>query len=1063
MSAIDSSVLEFEEPEEQYADIPAEEAEQEEATTAQAPELADEPIFVWLLREAVASTAPDDAVLRDFVQHVAGPLSEHLALVTAKGGQAFIDERLAEGKTAADVARYRQQQSMRAHLVNGFLPAARVARTLAEWGAPRFSRWDDTVYRLFGAGYVLHDWVKLPEVEAELAGRGLRHDQANPAQHLAVFEALFRQWGHTLGLDAFLEPIGGLEPWLHDLIYLAVNAQTRWGTMLNLQALPGLQLNGRTRSLATDLCTLADRIAYVGRTPVEAATNSAIAKPLRDLSDDTARLVYHHVAEVRGVLTNFIHNAALAAMESDDRRPLLFAPSGVVYLSRGGAAFPSVDEAADSVVRRMREACGRRLRADFIGLMRGGKGLKTAPYYEMHLSPGDQIRVFAEGVFRRIPDEGKRPVSGTRFAKIADKGWLSAGHDIDLPDDIRVDQLAEFAALAASVAAAAAPGLDVDGLMLREMGIPAARPAFDELVGAKNTGGTPYHWYYAAGYYLKHGGGHGSDPAQWRDRLAGLADALARAVETNEGQLPMDAGNIWDDMRDYVRRNLSFGPQTGEQPNILRQVGRELTRYQNAKRLGRKGMTVCSLCSSAYTISEQREAGLLFAPQVYTNKQSLHSGKAIRNICRICETEMMLRQILMNPRGSAGGRFEGRRFRYLFFYPTYFFTPETMAQMHYLYGRLKNLSFTQLRKALLGEDGGELRVDPGSLQRLQELMLTPNPPEADRLFRLSYDEQTPMAFSFLGLPPGRDAKDAEAWINPAWLALALPLALDVKIVATESPLPLLQEADELDEMVFLDAPHDYVAALVGRERVPLESLLLRLQTLTVAYMIHIDGNASFGKGLPDYRWHAIPLLARRLAESPLWAAAYLKRWQRAQSLDAIPADRARLYRQYITILEQANPNRGGISMTHAQRLTELYRGFYRAQKWNTNSVLRPITIASRAILDADPRLFAGREALTEAVLGELYTFMERVEKNKADGRLPGGVSREEREAAMRDFAAYFVGDIYYDALNGDASALRGRQLNLLKNACEVIYRDEDARYWRERNMPPPADDNENDK
>lgn len=1055
MTGTDSTVTDAGELE-AYDDALVDETEAAAAATIQEAELADEPIFVWLLREAVAATAPDDVVLRDFVRCVAGPLSEHLALVTAKGGQAFIAERLAEGKTAADVARYQQQQSMRAHLVNGFLPAARVARALAAWDAPRFGRWDEIVYRLFCAGYMLHDWVKLPAVEAQLEAIGLSHDRANPAQHLSVFEELFRQWGDTLGLTGFLEPIGGLEQWLHDLIHLAANTQVRWGTMLNHAALPGLRLNGRARQLATDLCTLADRIAYIAKTPPEAATNGQIAELLRLLSDGAARLVYHHVAEVRGVLTNFIHNAALAAMQSDDCLPLLFAPSGVVYLARGAPAFPNATEAAEAVVRRIRRACAGRIGNEFVGLKRDGKGLKSAAYYDLHLKPADQIRLIARGVFRRIPDDKKTFDSGKRYAKIADKGWLSSGRDLDLPADVRVDQLAEFCAFAVNIARAAAPDLDAEALLLRELAIPDAGPAFEELRHADRTGGVSYHWYYAAGYFLQHGAGRGSDSAQWRERIEALAETLARVVEQVEAPA---GGDGWDDARLYVRRVLSFGPTAGDRAPVVKQAGHELVRYQSAKRQ-RKATTVCSLCSSDYTVKEQEEAGLLFMPQVYTNKQSLHSGKANRNICAICEMEMMLRQILMNRGGSAGRNFEGRRFRYLFFYPTYFFTPETMAQLHFLYSRLRNVSFTQLRKALLADGDDTLRVDQATFQRLQEFMMTPDPPEEDRLFRLRFFEGAPITFSFLGLPPGRDAKDAEAWINPAWLALALPLALDVKIVATESPLPLLQGADELDEMIFLDAPHDYVAALVGRERIPLESLLLRLQTLTVAYMIHIDGNAAFGKGLPDYRWHAIPLLARRLAENPLWAAAYLKRWQRAQKLDTFPADRAYLYRQYIAILEQAHPNTGGLSMTHAQRLTELYRGFYRAQKWNTNSILRPITIASRAVLDADPRIFPDREALIEIVRGELLMFMKRVGSGRADGRRPDGITAEEREAAIHAFAGYFVGDIYFDALNGDASALRGKQLNLLKNACEVIYRDEEARYRRERNMAPSTEDDE---
>lgn len=145
-------------------------------------------------------------------------------------------------------------------------------------------------------------------------------------------------------------------------------------------------------------------------------------------------------------------------------------------------------------------------------------------------------------------------------------------------------------------------------------------------------------------------------------------------------------------------------------------------------------------------------------------------------------------------------------------------------------------------------------------------------------------------------------------------------------------------------------------------------------------------------------------------------------------------------------------------MTHARQLTELYRRFYRARRSNSNSILRPIAIASRTILDADPRLFPGREGLIEAVVGALTAFMERVQDGSADGRLAIGSTHESRQAAMRAFADYFVGDIYFDTLNGDASALRGKQLNLLKNACEVIYRDEENSFWRERNAAPPQED-----
>jgi len=1055
--------------------------ELEERAEPEIVRLADEPMFSALLRAAVQKVSPDDAVLLDYVTHVTQPLSTELALQPAKGGEEFLAARRAEGKTERDVARYRHEQSLRAHLVNGLLPVAHVARLLKAWGAPRLRHFDERVYRLFCAGFTLHDWLKLPEVEAWLDREGLDHSSVSAAKHLPLIEAVFQEWTHRLGLDRFLNPIGGTEVWLHDLIYLACNAQVRWGTMLNLSQLPGLKLDGRARQLATDLCTLADRIAYVAKTPHEVTAHRSIVEIITDLSDGQARLVYHHVAENRGLLTNFIHNAAMEAMKSPSREPLLFAPSGVVYLENSPAAgradrpAVAVEAVARATVDEIRRACAGRLNREFTGLSRDGKGLKTAPYYDLHFTPGEQICLAARAVFKMIP-ETKPPAAGKRLASITAKGMAPDGVDLDLPDDVRVDQLAEFCAMSVGIAQNATPGLDEVGLVLQTLGLSHERQTFDAIAGAKGGGGVPYPWYYVAGVYLGRGSGKGAAPDEWRALIEDLARTLAGAIEqdepaeatkvattnetTNETANEAPVGDGWDDLRAYVKRMLTFGPEAGEdRAAALRETaGLELARYSAAKTRGRAATVVCSLCSSAYKVSPQREAGLLFAPQVYTNKQPLHGSKAIRNICRICETEMMLRQILMNHGGALGSRFEGRRVRYLYFYPTYFFTPETLAQLAIIYRRLRRVSFTSVRKALLVEENGrtELRLDAAAFQRLQPLLMEPEtnePPETDRMFRFHFPEQQPVAFYFLGVPPpSRDAKDAEAWINPAFLALILPLALDVKVVASESSMPLLVEADELDETVFLDAPHDFVTDLLGRERITLEGLLPRLQALTAAYLIHLDGNARMGRGGYDYRWHTIPPLARNLSADPLWAFAYLKKWQRANRIEAVPADKAHVYLQFVSILTTL---KGGDSMSHARTLTEQYMQFYRARRRNSNSILRPISIAAQAILEADPRLF-DREGLVEAVRGELRDFMDRVGSGRADGHYAPGSTWETREASLHRFAEYFVGDIFYDTLRGDKSALRGKQLNLLKNACEVLYRDAVAHEWSKK----PAGDEE---
>jgi hypothetical protein len=58
---------------------------------------------------------------------------------------------------------------------------------------------------------------------------------------------------------------------------------------------------------------------------------------------------------------------------------------------------------------------------------------------------------------------------------------------------------------------------------------------------------------------------------------------------------------------------------------------------------------------------------------------------------------------------------------------------------------------------------------------------------------------------------------------------------------------------------------------------------------------------------------------------------------------------------------------------------------------------------------------------------------------------------------MRRFVEYFVGTIFYETLRGDVASLRGRQLNLLKNTYETLYRDAAA---QDRRQEDSADDTE---
>lgn len=1032
-------------------DLELEDREEEEVS-AQRVSLAEEPLFAALLRQAVTKLWPGDGVMTDFVSHIAGPLSEQLGTRGAKGGD-FAAERAEAGESTES---YKLDQSFRAHLLNGLFPVLHIAHTLKSWNAPRLRYLDERARRLFIAGYVLHDWLKLPDVEEELRAAGLSHNTINPTQHRELVEKLFRRWSGKLGLTAFLDQLGGIEPVLYDLIYIACNTQVKWGTLRNVSALPRLSLDGRTLDLCESLSRLADLITYVAPTPRQVTAPGGIHREVAELSNNTARLVYHHVADNRGVLTNLIHNAALEAASHSLRVPFLYAPSGVVYVEHKEAPpLPEVNTVAEATIDRVQQVSARRLRQSLTGFRRDGKGLKRADYYDLFFRLDEQVQLAAQAAFKNI-SPAKAPSAGKRFAKMRDGNWMDSGVDLELSDDIRVDQLAEWCYLTEALVSEVVTDFNLATFLLRELGLSDLQGEFDAVPRDNRAGGVGYHWYFAAGHYLKR---HpGKDPAEWQALIEGLAERLA-ATLVEKTSSASGAPDSWKELRAYAQQALSFGPVEGVTGVDRALFSSELDHYQNAKRTGSRRTAVCSLCSSPFKVTKQQEAAILFAPMVYSNKLPLHGATAIRDICPICGLEMMLRQILMNRSNASGSRFEGRQIRYLYFYPTYFFSPETLEVFRTLHNRLQRIGFTELRRQLMNNQpnngGGSPRLDTATLQRLEPLLLSAHDltgSDTDRyMMRMHFPEHEPITFYFLGIPPpSRKAKDAEAWVHPAFLALLLPVCLDVKVVASTSPLPLLLEANEMPETVFLDGAHPFVRYLVGRERINVDQVLPCLQRLTVGYLIHLDAHSKQGRGGWDYRWSDIPPLARDLATDAAYACFYLKKWQRRNGVEGIPFNKAQQYVSYLTYLGER-----GATMSHASTLVDLSRQFYRARRYSSNSILRPLAVVAKAILSADRRLF-DRGGLTEAARGELGAFMERVRNRQADGWLspreagesPQDAARR-REDFTRRFAEYFVGTIFFEVFRGDVAALRGRQLNLLKNAYEVAYHDAAARDKKE--------------
>lgn len=1072
-------------------------------------ETESELLTLKLLREAIQAQNPNDRVMMDLTEYVLPNLLRIAIGVTAKGGK-FFDEidRQREAESKSRVRRDNAgDQSLNTHLLNGLFPANLIERRLQKIDTTVRRVVKERERRLVIAGFILHDFEKFPDVPNDCRKLPL-------AEHRQIIARKVRQ----LGLDKFINPDNpeAYLEYLDDLLCMAYNAQRRWDTNWNFSEF-GLNpvLKDRTLRSLSDLTCLADSLASIVKHPQD-AEHPRLKEIIHSLSDGQLEFAYHSIAENRGVLTNVVNNALIQAhisLNTDKDiyyEPLLYLPTGVIYLAARNAPSISPQELPNRVVNNIQSLCVGQLSLRQTGFSRDGKGMKYAEYYNLFFDALGLMQVALDATLR-ILNTNKASVAKSRsdnLVKFQQQNVLPADYNFEFTDDIRIDRLAEFGDLISrkiweeTVNRIEATrkkdknlptvfSLDLTHKVAEYWNLTEYLPAIREIQRINeslkenklkgNTGGVPYEWYYLAAKYLAHNLG----VEDVRETCEQVIHYLTSLISPIVAQYELPDG--WDDLRLWVSRVVMLS-NTNQESLAITQVDtflNELNNYNAAKKPGRGRQLICSISHSAYTVTEQMESAVLFTPQVYTNKQMLGGSNAKRNISSIAGIEMMLRQILMNQTQAVGRKFEDGKYRYLYFYPTYYFTPETNKFLQKAYSGIAQTRFdTSVRNHFISKDL-QANLERDRYQSVDTFLIDENlQPEKDRTFKLSYPEDQPLTFFFMALPPGRDSTDTESWVMPTWLAFAFPMILDVKTVVSESPIPPFNDGSEFEESVFLDsAPHAF-RALVGRDRFRLDYILegwhensiqypAPLNVLTAAYAIHLDVNARQGRSGYDANWGRFTELAKDFETSPLYVFSYLNRWVRDQRIDTARIEKIRLYAYHFypcfDPCVKYDKNLGTLNMqaesslNHPKKLTDLYRKFYRANKrYNpkSNAVLKPVDIASETILKAESSVFQG-ETLVTAVAAEVFKLMDRVHSSTAEGRWIMSKREEERQAVL-SFAQYFVHEVFEKSFASDRARLAGRQLNLIKDTCEFLYRLEDDKENAEKDVKSPEvnDDNE---
>lgn len=1122
-------------------------------------ELPAEFITLKLLRRAIASQNPNDEIMSDFGEYVLPNLLRVAIGTTAKGGkyferkeQEYYDRQVREGReTIKPISRRSaDDQSLNTHLLNGLFPANQIEQRLEELDTTiqRIMQPKPQRRRLAIAGFILHDFEKfdynrfpsMPEIYKAVEKGGIR--KLSVDDHRIIVDVIIRE----LELDCFLNPDDpeAYKSQINGILYIAYNAQRKDDTNLNTAELR-LGRDSNIYVELSNLARLADLLASIVKHPQDAESKS-LNSTVHELSDGQLQLTYHSISENHGVLTNVVNNAVIdefMSVNTPERKyyePLLYLPTGVIYLRLKNAPPITSKNLPDRVVAKVKEICVRELNPELKpgevkpvnkGFLRDGKGLKYAEYCEQLFDDFELMNIALRAT-QSLVRNSKATERSNSLIEFQKKGVLNSKSDFKFGERLLIDQLAEFGDLVTRkiwgsrvtkiqnwtktnkqkfslgdlesgdfLVFKIAEHLGISECIPQIREIQHINESLKELKLKGNTGGLPLEWYYLAAQYIKvHAGSEDITEAgnQIIECVTILISSVLKEFEDfknsfkNEAETDSDIkGDGWDDLRDWVQRVVMLpSNQTTSQDKFLE----ELNNYNAAKQQRRGKQLICSITHSAYTVKEQMESGVLFTPQVYTNKQMLFGSNAKRNISSIVAIEFMLRQILMSETQEVGKKFEDGKYRYLFFYPTYYFSPETNRFLHEAYDHIAQTRFDPgLRNHFISQD---LTAD-FSLENYQTagiFQFQDNPANnayKGRIFKLNYSENQPMTFYFMALPPEKrgktDPTDTESWVMPAWLAFAFPMILDVKTVVSESPIPPCKDGTDFEQTVFLDSAPQAFRMLTQESHFRLDSILegwehngkhytAPLNSLTAAYAINLDVNARQTKNGYNPNWGKLSELARDFETNPLYVFNYLRRYTRDKQLDTPGLPKIRLYTHqfypcfdpYVCFENEELHVTNPLSpIHHPKKLTELFRKFYRAkstkgQPTKANAILKPIDEAADVVLKAENSTCRG-ETLVDYVAARLASLMNRVHNSTAEGRwIFKNSERDQEREALLDFSRYFVLEVFEGTFKGDRARLAGRQLNLIRDTCEFLYRLEDDKEWRKRKEQGIKDSNFDD-
>lgn len=668
-------------------------------------------------------------------------------------------------ETAKSVEYGKTDQSLINHVRNGVFALAQLNEAVRELGGYTL---DEEQLRGTIALFVIHDIHKL-NTERD----------SDPKSRFDIPKEEVNRYVKQFELDGFAPYLGE-----RDFQSCAIDHHDNWQANHDRST--------RRFNKLRPFIRLADAFASCEQ-PEEVVSDSVQTALEHAYPNANFELRYHFIDDVKGILTNLIHNAVAERLHTDEYQQLLIYQDGCVYLTPTDAPQPRLDGEFVSAVLERLQASIRQSHKAYADAAQLKENLTTRSQGFYGINDQDFFYAGAETVLGALAQKGVGDADPDNEPtdSMADS---MAGLEAYLPFEIeRTRRPVGFARVAYTVKRAF-----VDPLLEANEGDISSLEATCDVFGVPNevvsglhaaaddddlslTAGGKWDYAYGIGQAMIISGL--SDPVVIKNRIQqGLTELDENWRETIEES---HAGHVQSELRAYLSDIVAVSGQsvpTGEDS-----LTDPFEEYHS-----KRGGKTCVLCNRGTTSTRKSDVqapkSLTTLQAGYSNHVPVDAGKPDKLIvCSPCQVELSLRET------GASRREGGRLFIHLI--PDYFYTPLSWRSYNSVLSQFSGESRIELGRLaeavlwLTGDidaenvDGFDAALfDPDSGRQMVETLAQDFDPSKQ------YGTQT------LGYYKPKD-NDTEFQFFGVYVALAVAAYAGLRVYISESPIPDIRGRD----------------------------------------------------------------------------------------------------------------------------------------------------------------------------------------------------------------------------------------------------------------------------